>query len=148
MIVYSSFVLSRKPSDSVTLPSSTANRKHALPCLTTQPNKPVLSSLSEQKKSLLAVLGINLTGFSPEILDSNLCTIRIFSSSIFNISYGDPQTDGHRRLLLREEIDQNAKLFIHTHLGKGKGKAIPLRAWTGPEGSRRLKFPDFKTIGT
>jgi hypothetical protein len=30
---------------------------------------------------------------------------------------------------------------------KGKGKAIPLRAWTGPEGSRRLRLPDFKTIG-
>jgi hypothetical protein len=29
-----------------------------------------------------------------------------------------------------------------------KGKAIPLQAWTGPEGSRRLKLPDFKTIGT
>jgi hypothetical protein len=33
-------------------------------------------------------------------------------------------------------------------LGKGKGKAIPLLAWTGPEGSRRLRLPDFKTIGT
>jgi hypothetical protein len=31
--------------------------------------------------------------------------------------------------------------------GKGKGKAIPLQAWTCPEGSRRLRFPDFKTIG-
>jgi len=30
----------------------------------------------------------------------------------------------------------------------GKGKAIPLQAWTGPEGSRRLMLPDFKTIGT
>jgi hypothetical protein len=29
-----------------------------------------------------------------------------------------------------------------------KGKAIPLQAWTGPEGSRRLRLPDFKTIGT
>ena len=29
-----------------------------------------------------------------------------------------------------------------------KGKAIPLQAWTGPEGSRGLSFPDFKTIGT
>jgi hypothetical protein len=28
------------------------------------------------------------------------------------------------------------------------GKANPLQAWTGPEGSRRLRFPDFKTIGT
>jgi len=28
-----------------------------------------------------------------------------------------------------------------------KCKAIPLQAWTGPEGSRRLRFPDFKTVG-
>jgi len=26
------------------------------------------------------------------------------------------------------------------------GKAIPLQAWTGPEGSRRLRLPHFKTI--
>jgi len=32
--------------------------------------------------------------------------------------------------------------------GKGKDKAIPLQAWTGPEGSRRLRLPDLKTIGT
>ena len=32
--------------------------------------------------------------------------------------------------------------------GKGKGKAIPLQAWAGPEGSRRLRLPDFKAIGT
>jgi hypothetical protein len=29
-----------------------------------------------------------------------------------------------------------------------KGKAIPLQAWTNPKGSRRLRLPDFKTIGT
>ena len=30
-----------------------------------------------------------------------------------------------------------------------KGKAIPLQAWSGPEeGSRRLRLPDFKRIGT
>ena len=27
-----------------------------------------------------------------------------------------------------------------------KGKVIPLQAWTGPEGSSRLRLPDFKTI--
>jgi hypothetical protein len=32
--------------------------------------------------------------------------------------------------------------------GKGKGTAIPLQAWTGPEGSRRLRLPDLKTVGT
>jgi hypothetical protein len=28
--------------------------------------------------------------------------------------------------------------------GKGKAKAIPLQALAGPEGSRRLRLPDFK----
>jgi len=27
-------------------------------------------------------------------------------------------------------------------------KAIPLQAWAGPEGSRRMRLPDFKTVGT
>jgi len=26
-----------------------------------------------------------------------------------------------------------------------KGKAVPLQAWTGPEGSRKLRLPDFVT---
>jgi len=26
-----------------------------------------------------------------------------------------------------------------------KGKAVPLQAWSGPEGSRKLRFPDFVT---
>ena len=34
---------------------------------------------------------------------------------------------------------QNAK-------AKGKGKAIQLQPWTGPEGSRMLRLPDFKQL--
>jgi len=37
---------------------------------------------------------------------------------------------------------------INEELYMYKGKAVPLQAWTGPEGSRRLRFPDFMTIGT
>ena len=29
--------------------------------------------------------------------------------------------------------------------GKGKGKAVPLQARSGPEGSRKLRFLDFVT---
>jgi len=29
---------------------------------------------------------------------------------------------------------------------KGKGKAVPLQAWSGPEGSRQLRFPDYMTM--
>jgi hypothetical protein len=28
---------------------------------------------------------------------------------------------------------------------KCKGKAVPLQVWSGPEGSRKLRFPDFMT---
>jgi hypothetical protein len=28
---------------------------------------------------------------------------------------------------------------------KGQGKAVPLQAWSGPESSRKLRFPDFIT---
>jgi hypothetical protein len=29
-----------------------------------------------------------------------------------------------------------------------KGKAIPLQAWTGPEGCSRLRIPDINTVVT
>jgi len=35
---------------------------------------------------------------------------------------------------------QSSALFIC------KGKAVPLQAWSGPEGSRKLRFPDFMTM--
>jgi len=38
--------------------------------------------------------------------------------------------------------------FQPSYFVKGKGKAIPLQAWTGPEVFRRFRLPDFKTIGT
>jgi hypothetical protein len=34
------------------------------------------------------------------------------------------------------------------YTSKIKGKSNPLQAWTVPEGSRRLRLPDFKIIGT
>ena len=37
-----------------------------------------------------------------------------------------------------------ARVFYYTVL-KGKGKAVPLQAWSGPEGSRKLRFPDLLT---
>ena len=31
------------------------------------------------------------------------------------------------------------------YLEKGKGKAVPLQAWSGPDSCRELRFPDFVT---
>jgi hypothetical protein len=33
-------------------------------------------------------------------------------------------------------------------VGQGKGKAIPTEDWTGLEGFKRIRFPDFETVGT
>jgi hypothetical protein len=51
--------------------------------------------------------------------------------------------------VLKYEFNEN----IENGEGKGKGKVkvkvkvkeVPLRAWSGPEGSRKLIFPDFMT---
>ena len=31
------------------------------------------------------------------------------------------------------------------HVELQKGKEVPLQAWSGPEGSSKLRFPDFMT---
>jgi hypothetical protein len=34
---------------------------------------------------------------------------------------------------------------LGTESVKGNGNAVPLQVWSGPEGSRKLRFPDFIT---
>jgi len=34
---------------------------------------------------------------------------------------------------------------VYSKKGKGKGKSVPLQAWSGPGGSRKLRFPDYMT---
>jgi hypothetical protein len=46
--------------------------------------------------------------------------------------------------LLQETLETENSVRVKMTV---KGKAIPLEAWTGPEGSRRLKLTDFMTIG-
>jgi hypothetical protein len=42
---------------------------------------------------------------------------------------------------------QDRTCTVHAKV-QSKSKAIPLQAWTGPEGSRRLRLPSLKKIGT
>jgi hypothetical protein len=50
-----------------------------------------------------------------------------------------------RNMSLSEEATMNVETNASVC---DKGKAIPLQAWKNPEGSRRMRLPDFKTIGT
>ena len=46
---------------------------------------------------------------------------------------------------MRLTADSFVRLFAALDLSRVKGKAVPLQAWSGPEGSRKLRFPDFMT---
>ena len=35
--------------------------------------------------------------------------------------------------------------FVTSNDNKVKGKSVPLQAWSGPEGSRKLRLPDYMT---
>jgi len=54
--------------------------------------------------------------------------------------------------LLHQRCKESSRLASREErikdFSKGKGKAILLPAWTGPESSRRLRLPGFKTFGT
>jgi len=41
-----------------------------------------------------------------------------------------------------EETGINGKTILQCK----KDKAVPLQAWSGPEGSRKLRFPHFMTV--
>jgi len=55
----------------------------------------------------------------------------------------DRQDTDDNMLRMRFACYMTKATDIHPELKK----AIPLQAWTSPEGSRRLRLPDFKTIG-
>jgi len=42
-------------------------------------------------------------------------------------------------------LKENGTIIQRIDCSKGKGKAVPIQAWSDPEGSRKLRFPDFMT---
>ena len=68
------------------------------------------------------------------MLQSVICSDEIFTetrkTSQHQCAYFGISSPGHKRQPPQLEV---------------KGKAVPLQAWSGPEGSRKLGFPDFMT---
>jgi len=46
---------------------------------------------------------------------------------------------------LDSEVDLLIMILVIQRV-KGKGKTVPLQAWSGPNGSRKLRFPDFMAM--
>jgi len=67
---------------------------------------------------------------------------------LFNYSnWSSAVSSQDRKLPNHEKRNEEQKLHVSIYK-QVNGTAIPLQAWTGPEGSRRLRLPDCKTIGT
>jgi len=64
----------------------------------------------------------------------------------FHCRYSNPGLSRHYSSLTTDyKIPAIQVASLNKLQVKGKGKAVPLQAWTGPEGSRKLRFPDFVT---
>ena len=47
--------------------------------------------------------------------------------------------------IIQQLSEHLSKITNFSHLFIVKGKSVPLQAWSGPEGSRKLRFPDYMT---
>jgi hypothetical protein len=88
------------------------------------------------------------------MLNSKANLLRIILSFVFVFNGLCHLTLVSSRLTLKNYyLDQGfskyfAYLSHNTRHAYAPVEAIPLQAWTGPEGSRRLRLTDFKIIGT
>ena len=58
---------------------------------------------------------------------------------IFSEAFGTHQSDSCFTIVQRRGLEASPNRV------KVKGKAVTLQAWSGPEGSRKLRFPDYMT---
>jgi len=63
-----------------------------------------------------------------------------FCGTFWTINNASLYTPYDVHLLKTKNITERISLNIYK---QGKHKAVPLQAWTGPEGSKKLSFPDF-----
>jgi len=78
-------------------------------------------------------LTFDVTLFSRNLVDSWLS---FDSLAVCDFRLPPPRDWGLRSSAQLQSVDWKVKI---------KGKAVPLQTWTGPEGSRKLRFPDFMT---
>ena len=80
--------------------------------------------------------------------NGGLCSIdsaNTTGSDFFHL-YSDSKSYQMKAAGARFEYTANVKIKSQSLLDcKKKGKSVPLQPWTGPEGSRKLSFPDFMT---
>ena len=83
-------------------------------------------------------------GITLYVLNLNYINVTIIESPFsWNTTFGD--IDPWSGISNIFHILTNKMCKLKYNKGKSKGKAVPLQAWSGPEGSRKLRFPDYMT---
>jgi hypothetical protein len=76
---------------------------------------------------------IHILALLSNLIVNNKCT----TIKLYTFTY-NPLTLRHVSICFRSSSDHPQRVYI-------KGKAVPLQAWSTPEGSRKLSFPDYMT---
>jgi hypothetical protein len=90
---------------------------------------------------------------TPQLEDHPLSAVRDCLFKIFAVTLHNGGRPSIRNLRTRHAVatgtlysrNTTTTTTTTTTKGKGKGKAVPLQAWSGPEGSKKLRFPDYMT---
>jgi len=90
---------------------------------------------------LVAGLSSRRAWFDPEPVRMSSAGTGLPSNSFFPITF-IPSISFNPTLIIRTsgQILEPLNRTLYS-----KGKVVPLQAWTGPEGSRKLRFPDYVT---
>jgi hypothetical protein len=94
--------------------------------------------ISEQQTPLPNTAALPPRQETKESLD---LAFTVFKMALFCSSNAAVYCDTNLKRLLNF-IYTRVFIYIYRY---GKGKAVPLQAWSGPECSRKLRFPDFMT---
>ena len=77
----------------------------------------------------------------------NRYVIKCYKCSVENNNNNNNNNTRKKRPVTRDNDDDDDNNNNKKKKNKNN-KAIPLEACTGPEGSRSMRLPDFKTLGT
>jgi hypothetical protein len=75
------------------------------------------------------------------------CYVELLQTEVYTNSMSYQKTVADFETYMRSSLVIVIFCILTAKKKELNSKAIPLQAWTGPEGSRRLRLPDFKTIG-
>jgi len=88
----------------------------------------------------------NVNQQNANFLNQYFNSILINFIAFYSCIYKAPKSiDGYKTNSLTTTSNTIFNIYRQETVASGKSKAVSLQTWSGPEGSRKLRFPDFMT---